>query len=491
MKKLSLIIFIAIISCFNGFSQTNSGDYFKIGYDQLGRKENDAAIVSFSNCLKLEPYNWQCLHNRALAYQRLGNINSALADLTSSIRVSPNTSNSYVSRGDLYVKDLKNYDLALLDYNRAIQLKVNNAETFNNRGLILNKKGRYQEAIIDFNRAISLKLNYWNPFYGRAEAYCKLGKTDLAAHDEKRVVELGGKINKPCANNEMSETETEFLSSLDRAALLESKGEFNEALIEYTDLIKNHPKETLPYLNRAKLYHYLKKNDLALADLDKVLSLNPKDKEASELKLKIMAGQVADYIFKNDNLKSTTPISIFNEQFNDNKNGWVTGKNENSELIVKNGIYSIETKNSGANTIWLPLEKAPKIDQTRDFRIRAKFRLLNGLNQNAVGLVWGVVDGGNMFELAIRPDGTWFYGQRRNGQNPRALERNTSPDLAKGINSANEITISKVGKSLLIYLNGRLNEEVQFETFNSASTLGFVLYGANKIEVEYLTVEQK
>ena len=45
------------------------------------------------------------------------------------------------------------------DYSKAIELKPQNAEEFNNRGIALTKLGRHEEAVQDYSRAIE-----FNPY---------------------------------------------------------------------------------------------------------------------------------------------------------------------------------------------------------------------------------------------------------------------------------------------------------------------------------------
>ena len=62
------------------------------------------------------------------------------------------------------------YDLALKDYDQAIQLNPNAASHYNNRGIIYRLKHDYDRAITDYDEAIWLKSDYIAAFYNRALA---------------------------------------------------------------------------------------------------------------------------------------------------------------------------------------------------------------------------------------------------------------------------------------------------------------------------------
>jgi tetratricopeptide (TPR) repeat protein len=75
------------------------------------------------------------------------------------------------------------YDLALKDYDQAIQLNPNSASHYNNRGIIYRLKHDYDRAISDYDEAIWLKSDYVAAFYNRALAYVDKGEYDHALAD--------------------------------------------------------------------------------------------------------------------------------------------------------------------------------------------------------------------------------------------------------------------------------------------------------------------
>jgi tetratricopeptide (TPR) repeat protein len=75
------------------------------------------------------------------------------------------------------------YELALQDYNLAIQLNPNAANHYNNRGIIYRLKHEYDRAIADYDEAIWLKRDYIAAFYNRAFAYADKGDYDRALED--------------------------------------------------------------------------------------------------------------------------------------------------------------------------------------------------------------------------------------------------------------------------------------------------------------------
>jgi tetratricopeptide (TPR) repeat protein len=61
----------------------------------------------------------------------------------------------YNSRGIAYAEKGQ-YDQAIYDFNRAVELNPNDSKAYNNRGRVYRLKGQYDQAISDFNKAIEM-----------------------------------------------------------------------------------------------------------------------------------------------------------------------------------------------------------------------------------------------------------------------------------------------------------------------------------------------
>ena len=96
------------------------------------------------------------------------------------------------NRGVAY-KVKGDYDLALKDYDQAIQLNPNSASHYNNRGIIYRLKHDYDRAIADYDEAIWLKSDYVAAFYNRALAYTDKGEYDHALTDFGVVLQFNPK----------------------------------------------------------------------------------------------------------------------------------------------------------------------------------------------------------------------------------------------------------------------------------------------------------
>ncbi|MGA9110295.1 MAG: tetratricopeptide repeat protein, partial [Smithella sp.] len=73
----------------------------------------------------------------------------------------------------------------------AIRLKPNDADAYENRGVVYYKLNQYQTALDDFSKAISLKNNYVDAYKNRGVVYIMQGNKKLGCRDFKKACALG------------------------------------------------------------------------------------------------------------------------------------------------------------------------------------------------------------------------------------------------------------------------------------------------------------
>ncbi|MGO9952361.1 MAG: tetratricopeptide repeat protein [Dissulfurispiraceae bacterium] len=82
------------------------------------------------------------------------------------------------------------YDLALAEFNKALDIYPTSAEIYNNRGVTYAHKGQYDLAIIDFTKAIEIMPDSAKTYYNRGIIYATRGQAQLALFDFKKCLEL-------------------------------------------------------------------------------------------------------------------------------------------------------------------------------------------------------------------------------------------------------------------------------------------------------------
>jgi len=133
---------------------------------------------------------------RGIVLIHKGKFKDAIEDLNRALDLAQGTNDKlfenkiYVNRGAAYQK-LFEYDAALSDYSKAIQLNDNNPNVYLYRGYLYYQTNEYEEALRDFN--IAIEIDPANPFayYNRGMIYLKQVKDVEACDDFHKACELG------------------------------------------------------------------------------------------------------------------------------------------------------------------------------------------------------------------------------------------------------------------------------------------------------------
>jgi tetratricopeptide (TPR) repeat protein len=100
---------------------------------------------------------------------------------------------------ELIIEDIygrkSQYDKAISDYSKAIEINPKSALTYNNRGNVYAAKGQYDKAISDYNKAIEINPSDAGAYNNRAIAYSDKGQYDKAWDDVHKAESLGYKVH--------------------------------------------------------------------------------------------------------------------------------------------------------------------------------------------------------------------------------------------------------------------------------------------------------
>ncbi|MFH1672625.1 MAG: tetratricopeptide repeat protein [Pseudomonadota bacterium] len=116
--------------------------------------------------------------------KRLGNYEQAIEDLSKAIDIIVGQGrlpdpDLYFDRGSCNL-DLENWDQALKDFNKAIELNPNNSSYYFRRGDCFLETGKYSLAISDYDHAMKLDPNNSSAYYNRGLAHARLGQCEAA-----------------------------------------------------------------------------------------------------------------------------------------------------------------------------------------------------------------------------------------------------------------------------------------------------------------------
>ncbi|MEA5577859.1 tetratricopeptide repeat-containing serine protease family protein [Anabaena sp. UHCC 0451] len=190
--------------------------------------------------------------------------NEAIENYNKALELDPRTSEVYLLRGGIY-EEQKRLDLAITDYTQAININPNFAGAYNNRGNIYREQGKKELAIADYTQAININPKFPGVYSNRAQIYGEQGKKELAIADYTQAINL---------NN------TDVTSYNNRGNIYRETGKINLAISDFNQAIKISPKSSFLWYNRGISYFEKKDYSRAFIDFNKAIEINPKFAES-------------------------------------------------------------------------------------------------------------------------------------------------------------------------------------------------------------------
>jgi tetratricopeptide (TPR) repeat protein len=126
---------------------------------------------------------------RGFAYRRLNQFDKAIEDYSRAIELDPNYSRAYASRGSVY-RVLKDYERAIEDFDQALKHNPKYASAYNSRSETYRLGKEYLRALEDLNRAIELEPYYARAYARRGLIHLCLQKNQQARDDYLRSWQL-------------------------------------------------------------------------------------------------------------------------------------------------------------------------------------------------------------------------------------------------------------------------------------------------------------
>ena len=128
-------------------------------------------------------------YNRGSAYNELHQYDKAVTDFSKVIELDPKHVRAWTNRGVAY-NELHQYEKAIADLTKATELDPKNGTVWRNRGYAYSELHQYDKAVTDFSKVIELDPNSAPAWNDRGVAYLRLRQYDKALADFKKTLEL-------------------------------------------------------------------------------------------------------------------------------------------------------------------------------------------------------------------------------------------------------------------------------------------------------------
>jgi tetratricopeptide (TPR) repeat protein len=191
--------------------------------------------------------------------------NEKLAKQKEYIVASDNLSASDWFQKGYNAAELKEYDNAILYYQKSIDLNPNNASPYINLGLAYHDKGNLDKAIQVLQKAIDLNPQNSMAFNNLGAAYAAKGNLDKAIELYEKAVEINPEYS--AAYNNMG------------SAYIQ-KGNFDKAIQLFQKAIDLNPQNFQAYVGLGMAYEANGNDDKAIELLQKAIEFNPNSFDA-------------------------------------------------------------------------------------------------------------------------------------------------------------------------------------------------------------------
>jgi len=209
------------------------------------------------------PSKWQSrlFGNRGQTYRKMKEYQNAIEDFNKSLELDPEYPWAFAQRGLIYF-EMKEYQKALEDFDKAIELYPNFVWYFTQRGLIYFEMKEYQKALEDFDKAIELNPKFAGAFAVRGLTYREMKEYQKAFEDFDKALELDSTLK---------------WAIYQRGLTYREMKEYQKALEDFDKALELDPKYAWAFFQRGETYREMKEYQKALEDFDKVIELYPSD----------------------------------------------------------------------------------------------------------------------------------------------------------------------------------------------------------------------
>ncbi|WP_414619939.1 tetratricopeptide repeat protein [Calothrix sp. CCY 0018] len=203
------------------------------------------------------------LHQLSVVYRKLNQPDKALVAINKAIQIKPQNPNLYNEKSEV-LQRLKQYAQAKEAIDNAIKISPR-AAFYSNRGVFHSNQENWKSALADYNKAIQINPNYFDAYFNRALVYSLQKQYELALADFKKAIQ----INPGNAN-----------AYYYRGIFYQAQNKDELALTDYSKVIEINPDYANAYYNKGLIYHQLQnKFDLAIDSYNKAIQLQPNNHE--------------------------------------------------------------------------------------------------------------------------------------------------------------------------------------------------------------------
>jgi tetratricopeptide (TPR) repeat protein len=253
--------------------QLTAMDHLKRGSTFYDEDKYDEAILEFGKAIAKDKKLSPAYHYRSNAYHAKGDLDLAIADYTTLIKMSPGFYIHHAIRGQLYM-DKGDYDRAIADFTAVFETNLFFFEALPGRGRAYFKKNEIERAIEDYTIFLMAYPGHEDIVRQKLQDALACVSPDSPAavcgYKQLSFSDAISEIDKTIAKDK----ELPF-NYIHNGQVHEARREFDQAIAAYSIVLDDCPEHYLVRYFRGIAYLKMGDYDRAIADFSAVLEISP------------------------------------------------------------------------------------------------------------------------------------------------------------------------------------------------------------------------
>ncbi|HSU27122.1 MAG TPA: tetratricopeptide repeat protein [Chitinophagaceae bacterium] len=167
--------------------------YYDKGWIENDLGQYNDAVESLKKCLELDDSYTDGYSELGFAYYKLNLNNEAVRNYRVAIEQDPADYHPVIWMGDVYFDNIRDYDSAIVYYEKGLNLYKKDKVAFYKLGWCYNDKERYSAAVTPLKEAVKLDPNYDEALTELGFAYYKMEQYDMALTQYNSVISRNDK----------------------------------------------------------------------------------------------------------------------------------------------------------------------------------------------------------------------------------------------------------------------------------------------------------
>ena len=154
------------------------------------RGKYDQAIDELTRAIRFHPHVPELHYQLGIVLYKNGQIENSVNEFERTISLDPKHFKAHLKLGNIYGEDLRNHEMAIKIYSRAVDLRPDYPDLRNNLGNAFRFIARHAEAAEQFEKAVELNPRYARARFNLGKTYSALGEFDKARRQYEEAIEI-------------------------------------------------------------------------------------------------------------------------------------------------------------------------------------------------------------------------------------------------------------------------------------------------------------